>query len=49
MTDNPGTISNGSSDIDLDHIVPKSKGGADTNDNIQLLCGRATARRATGR
>ncbi len=23
----------------LDHIVPKSKGGGDTDDNLQLLCG----------
>lgn len=26
-------------DLEVDHIVPKSKGGADTDENLQLLCG----------
>jgi site-specific DNA-methyltransferase (adenine-specific) len=26
-------------DFEVDHIVPKSKGGADTDENLQLLCG----------
>ena len=25
--------------FEVDHIVPKSKGGADTDENLQLLCG----------
>ncbi len=25
--------------FEVDHIIPKSKGGADTDDNLQLLCG----------
>lgn len=26
-------------DFEVDHIIPKSKGGADTDENLQLLCG----------
>ncbi|MCY4352220.1 MAG: HNH endonuclease signature motif containing protein, partial [Gemmatimonadetes bacterium] len=26
--------------LELDHIVPRSKGGQDGNSNLQLLCGR---------
>lgn len=35
-------------DFDLDHIVPKSKGGADADDNIQLLCHSCNAVKSDG-
>ena len=29
-----------------DHIVPQKKGGADTDDNIQLLCGACNSKKS---
>lgn len=29
--------------LTVDHIVPKSKGGADTDENLQLLCARCNS------
>ena len=33
---------------DIDHIVPKSRGGTDHPDNLQLLCRRCNARKGKG-
>ena len=31
-----------------DHIIPKAKGGKDTEDNLQLLCGPCNSLKGTG-
>ena len=35
-------------DFDIDHITPKAKGGLDADENLQLLCGHATASKVNG-
>lgn len=34
--------------MEVDHIVPKSHGGQDTDDNLQLLCGACNRTKSTG-
>ena len=33
-------------EIHFDHVIPWSRGGANTADNIQLLCGRCNRRKS---
>ena len=37
-----------SDDFELDHIVPRAKNGADTDDNIQLICGSCNNLKGVG-
>lgn len=34
--------------LEVDHVVPKSKGGTDHKSNLQLLCGYCNKRKAQG-
>ena len=33
--------------LTVDHVVPKSRGGADDPDNLQLLCGACNSMKGT--
>ena len=35
-------------DLDVDHIVPQSKGSGDNIENLQLLCGHCNATKGDG-
>ena len=43
-----GEHSFGYDDLEVDHIVPSSKGGTDHLDNLQLLCGRCNRKKKDG-